>query len=365
VNNDIYGELILVAYFEAFNWDRECLNLDVTEVKEFNEQDSDGYGNGLPYTHIHFAFAGITDDYNVDVSVVQEQFNLLKTVKGKKRILSFGGWSFSTEADTYPIFREGVSDANRQKFANNVVAFIEEHGLEGVDFDWEYPGALDIPGIPPGSEKDGANYVKFLKMVREALPDDKSLSIAIPASYWYLKGFDPLDFEPLVDYVIYMTYDLHGQWDYGSEWASPGCPKGDCLRSHVNLTETMTALSMVTKAGMPTSKVVVRTSLYGRSFKMVNPDCSGPQCKYKGPKSVAAKGRCTNTRGYIANAEIDEILATNPSARKFYDEDSASDIMIYNDTEWVAYMSDRLRGTRATQYLSWGFRGISDWAIDL
>lgn len=42
-----------------------------------------------------------------------------------------------------------------------------------------------------------------------------------------------------------MTYDLHGQWDAGNQWASPGCPTGNCLRSHVNRTETMGALVSV------------------------------------------------------------------------------------------------------------------------
>lgn len=23
----------------------------------------------------------------------------------------------------------------------------------------------------------------------------------------------------VVDYIVYMTYDLHGQWDYGNAWS--------------------------------------------------------------------------------------------------------------------------------------------------
>jgi GH18 family chitinase len=40
------------------------------------------------------------------------------------------------------------------------------------------------------------------------------------------------------------------------------------LQSHVNNTETMTAMSMITKAGMPTNKVIMGVASYGRSFKM-------------------------------------------------------------------------------------------------
>jgi hypothetical protein len=91
-----------------------------------------------------------------------------------------------------------------------------------------------------------------------------SLSIAAPASFWYLKAFPIADIAKTVDYIVYMTYDLHGeaylhlnlqgkgigthmhdetkadhdlmygtgQWDFNSRWASDGCPKGSCLRSH-------------------------------------------------------------------------------------------------------------------------------------
>ena len=71
-----------------------------------------------------------------------------------------------------------------------------------------------------------------------------------------------------LDYIVYMTYDLHGQWDYGNKWTSPGCADGNCLRSHVNLTETINSLAMITKAGVPSNKVVVGVASYGRSFKM-------------------------------------------------------------------------------------------------
>jgi GH18 family chitinase len=70
---------------------------------------------------------------------------------GIKRIISFGGWAFSTEMPTYNIFRQGVTPENRARFATNVYNFVMEHGLDGVDFDWEYPAAPDIEGIPEGA----------------------------------------------------------------------------------------------------------------------------------------------------------------------------------------------------------------------
>ena len=57
--------------------------------------------------------------------------------------------------------------------------------------------------------------------------------------------------------IVFMTYDLHGQWDYGSLYAIDGCPTGDCLRSHVNITEVEMSLVMITKAGVKANKIMV------------------------------------------------------------------------------------------------------------
>lgn len=42
----------------------------------------------------------------------------------------------------------------------------------------------------------------------------------------------------------------------------------------VNLTETYTALAMITKAGVSTNKIVVGVSSYGRSFQMADSSCT-------------------------------------------------------------------------------------------
>ncbi|KAJ3956420.1 hypothetical protein N0V92_007035 [Colletotrichum tropicale] len=41
------------------------------------------------------------------------------------------------------------------------------------------------------------------------MPGDKTVSIAAPASYWYLKQFLIAEMSEHLDYIIYMTYDLH------------------------------------------------------------------------------------------------------------------------------------------------------------
>jgi GH18 family chitinase len=226
------------------------------------------------------------------------------------------------------------------------------------------PQAPDLPGIPKGSPDEPANYLKFLQLVKSKLPSDKSLSIAAPASFWYLKQFPIAAISKTVDYIVYMTYDLHGmyqdlraltradevsgQWDYESPWASDGCPKGSCLRSHgktlfkassncltnsipVNLTETENSLAMVTKAGVEARKLVIGVSSYGRSFKMSSARCKGPACTFTGPESGAAKGKCTGTAGYISNAELKALVHSHSGdVEKWHDAKTDSDYMIFD-----------------------------------
>ncbi|KAI0543297.1 glycoside hydrolase [Xylaria curta] len=355
-NDEGPSSFMKVGYFEGWNMNRSCLHMDVRRI------DSS-------FTHIHFAFAEVTDDFEVTIGEkTKPQWEAFKDMDtSAKKILAFGGWSFSTKADSYPIFRNAVTDANRQTFANSVVQFAKDNNLDGLDFDWEYPGAPDIPGVPPGDKGDGDRYQEFLELVRDGLPDDKTLSIAAPASYWYLKGFPIKDMAPVLDYIIYMTYDIHGQWDAENTWASDGCPQGSCLRSHVNYTETYNSLAMITKAGVPSNKVVVGVSSYGRSFKMAEAGCSGPNCLFLGgPTDPQAKqGSCTKEPGYLANAEIQEIVDYYANVKSWYDEENDSDYVVYSDTEWVAYMSDTTKERRIGAYKDFNFAGTSDWAVDL
>ena len=148
-----------------------------------------------------------------------DQFSKFVRLSKVKRVLAFGGWAFSNVPSTSHIIRNGVKLENRVRFAENVAAFLETYKLDGVDFDWEYPGATDIPGSQPGTRDDGANYVEFLATLRERLGSGRTISIAAPASYWYLRNFPIKQISSVVDYIVYMAYDLHGQWDVGNEWS--------------------------------------------------------------------------------------------------------------------------------------------------
>jgi chitinase len=122
---DSPAEYINVGYFEAYNLDRPCLNMKITAM------------DLTPYTHIHLAFGHVSSSYAIDVSHIQVQWELFLQRPGFKKILSLGGWSFSTEAATYHIFRDAVKPGNQDTFVANIISFVTEHDLDGIDIDWE------------------------------------------------------------------------------------------------------------------------------------------------------------------------------------------------------------------------------------
>lgn len=167
--------LLNTIYFEVFGVKNSCPLINANQPPSC-------------YSHVYFEIGRIPSDFGVYLSGFEELFETFSSLRDSKRILSFGGWSFSSSLGFYWVFQEDVTDANRLAFAQNVVAFVDRYNLDGVNFNWEYPGAPDVSKIPADGETNGPNYLAFLVTLRSLLPSDKSISMAIPASYWYLRA---------------------------------------------------------------------------------------------------------------------------------------------------------------------------------
>lgn len=110
---------------------------------------------------------------------------------------------------------------------------------------------------------------------------------------------------------------------------------------------------------------------------MSDPGCTGPDCTFRGPSSGAQPGNCTGkllvnfkstrseffglgTPGYLSNTEIYAIINSGVSIQQFM-ADEASDILVYDNDNWVAWMKGSTYDTRSQWAQSLGFAGTSDW----
>ncbi|OTB16723.1 glycoside hydrolase family 18 protein, partial [Daldinia sp. EC12] len=314
-------------------------------------------------THLNFAFAyiapGSFDLIPMDDQTPESLWKLSTDAKqynpNLKVFVAIGGWTFSdNDTVTQPLFGEIASTAaNRQKFADNVVRFANRYGFDGLDIDWEYPGAPDRGGKPEDTE----NFTLLMKTLRQTFngsPRQLGLTFTAPSSYWYLKWFDLPGLVKYADWINLMSYDLHGTWDRNN-------PIGAIVQGHTNLTEIQLAAQLLWRVGIKPEQVTIGFGFYGRSFELSDPSCSKPGCRFKGG---ARPGPCSDTSGVLQYYEIQAILKQIPGLRPVHDEKAAVKYLVFDKNQWVSYDDAETFEQKIAWANSIGIGGSLIWAAD-
>lgn len=195
-------------------------------------------------THILYAFY-ITDGAgNLTNSDPLDGENFKKLIrlahqKNVKVLLSIGGASQSEGFKSV-----AKSDGNRANFIKNCLKLAEEHKLDGIDLDWEFP-----------VEGDGEGQLKLHKEMRAALdklPRKVLFTAAVPASDWWAHHSADSAFH-LLDYLNVMTYDYAGTWE-----------KHVLHNSGMDMSKA--TMEYYVGRGIPKEKLVIGAAFYGKSF---------------------------------------------------------------------------------------------------
>ncbi len=313
-------------------------------------------------THLNFAFAyiapGTFDIVPMDdlpASLFAEATALKEQNPGLKVAVSLGGWTFNDNGTaTQSVFHDIVSSpGNRRTFIEKLFRFMREYGFDGIDIDWEYPGAPDRGGHP----EDGVNLTLLLKELREAISGYRTkyeVSFTAPTSYWYLRHFDLRETMKHVDFVNVMSYDIHGVWDSST-------PIGNRVLAHTNLTEINDALDLFWRNGVAAHKVNLGLGFYGRSFQLSDPACWQPGCRFKGG---ASPGPCTRNSGTLSFKEITEIIQQR-KLTPYHDKTDAVKYITWDKDQWVSYDDHDTIQQKIKFANGLGLGGLLIWAIDL
>ncbi|KAF2166320.1 glycoside hydrolase family 18 protein [Zasmidium cellare ATCC 36951] len=354
----------VVGYYEAWAARRSCQAWKPTDLPV----------DGL--THLNFAFAYIEPESyelaTMDDATPAELFSETTDVKNLRTrdealnvFISVGGWKFSdNNTKNQPLFGEIARDTDKcQKFAHNVVKFMDQYGFDGLDIDWEYPGASDRGGQPD----DTKNFVQLVRILRETFYKQSrplGLTFTIPTSYWYLRWFALPGMLPHVDWINVMSYDLHGYWDRENII-------GNVVLPHTNITEIKLAMELLWRVDIPPDKVVLGVGFYGRTYELADSDCAESGCPFGGP---AKPGPCTNSSGTLSYSEINDILNDSSGSeagthskrqiqKPLYDPDGCFNYFRYGN-QYVSYDDPRSLRCKIKFGQDNGLLGSMIWPLD-
>lgn len=338
----------VVGYFEGWAPTRKCQSFKPEDVPV-----------GV-YTHINFAFAVIDPVlYRIapasasDMHLYKQVTDLKRRDKNLKVFIAIGGWTYNDPGPTRETFSRLAADPAKQKvFFKSLVSFMNTYNFDGVDIDWEYPGAEDRGG----RDGDFENMPVFIGNMRKALQSSGTgragVTMALPVAYWYLRHFDIKKVAPHVDFFNMMSYDLHGSWDKTIEWVGP------YLNSHTNLTEITEYLDLLWRNDIPPAKVNMGLGFYTRHFTAASESCMSPGCRYE---SAGPRGPCTDEIGVLSNAEIMDLEA-RPGPPAALDPEAAVKVL-KRGREWITYDDEttwKLKVARASELC---LGGVMVWAI--
>ena len=341
----------MVGYYEGWAARRSCLPFRPRDIKP-----------GV-YSHLNFAFASIDPQTAEivpaeagDVALYRELTDLKKSDPALKVYIAIGGWAFTEPwMPTKTAFSDLVASPARQRaFFKSLISFMATYNFDGVDLDWEYPGADDRSG----READFKNFPIFVANLKEALVSGAGsrtgLTVTLPVAYWYLRHFDIVKLQDSVEFFNMMSYDLHGTWDKGTNYTQPW------LNSHTNLTEITDYFDLLWRNDIDPAKVVLGLAFYSRTFSLADPKCTavGGKCLFA---SGGKPGRCSNNVGTLMGSEVNEILEAN-NIQPTLDKDAAVKMFVHNN-DWITFDDEATWRLKIKFAKSQCLGGVMVWAV--
>lgn len=246
-----------------------------------------------------------------------------------KVMVAVGGYTLSAR---FP--EVARTAAARQRFAASAVRFCRENGFDGLDVDWEYPGAADRE-----------NFTLLLTELRRQLrAEGKLLSAALAAVPTHV---DLPGVAGQLDFINLMTYDYHGGWEPNRTGHNAPLFASDGLSVDATVTGYLSA-------GVPPGKILLGVPVYGRSWAGAT-----------GVGSAASGvGPGTWEPGMLDYRDILQRLAAQPSTyRRFTDDQARVPYLLTPSGVFITFEDKTSLAGKLDYARSKGLGGVMFWEL--
>ena len=323
---------------------------------------------------------GMFDKKDTSAGAANTQFKQIIDWKNRNAdldvIMSVGGWSYSR-----PFFEMISTPENRTKFLDSLEMWLKTPAfgfIDGIDFDFEYPGGEGFDTDVGDASVDGANYNALILETRamfDRLKDetgrDLQLTMAIGVGPAKLDNWAQSarisEIMPAVDRLGLMTYDFSGSWETETWFnAALDQPQGSGQPiSIIGAVEQLKSQHGITEQDF--SKISLGVAFYGRG--QANVQHATPENL---PGSPASGGSASGTveNGVFSYFDLRDNYI-GPDGRGIngwevynYPEYAAS--MLYNQGtgEAISFTAPEDMQAIAKYVKENGFKGIFSWEID-
>ena len=168
---------------------------------------------------------------------------------GVKVTLAIGGAASNRELSALC-----ASEAATKTLAARIASHVTTLGYDGADIDWEHPETV----------ADTARLSRFTRLLRQALPRPRLVTMATPSTDWNARWYDAPAILSHLDFAAVMTYDFFGSWSAsaGHHSALFAGATGDpalCASAAIRYWQSVKRF--------PASKLLLGIPLYARGFR--------------------------------------------------------------------------------------------------